>query len=135
MIKEIFHLTEALISWKPGKVKWWNMLKTREECDTYLTHVCRHHCSVEDLVKRKGAFSQHCFHQLWKYSTSTADKISVGWKLLLFSPGSLCYYDVYRCESGRCCTLPLFLTFFISWKNANPLFCHLCHYPCSSYSQ
>ena len=31
----------------------------------------------------------------------------------IFSPGSLCSSDVYRCESGRCCTLPFFLTFFI----------------------
>ena len=28
------------------------MLKRREECDTYLTHVCRHHCSGENPVKR-----------------------------------------------------------------------------------
>ena len=30
----------------------------------------------------------------------------------IFSPGSLCYSDVYRRESGRCHTLPFFLTFF-----------------------
>ena len=29
----------------------------------------------------------------------------------IFSPGSLCYNDVYRLESGRCRTLPFFLTF------------------------
>jgi hypothetical protein len=28
------------------------MLKRREECDTNLTHVYIHHCSVENLVKR-----------------------------------------------------------------------------------
>ena len=28
----------------------------------------------------------------------------------IFSPGSLCYGDVYRCESGRYLTLPFFLT-------------------------
>ena len=28
------------------------MLKRREVCDTYLTHVCRHHCNRESLVKR-----------------------------------------------------------------------------------
>ena len=27
----------------------------------------------------------------------------------IFSLGSLCYSDVYRCESDRCCTLPFFL--------------------------
>ena len=29
----------------------------------------------------------------------------------MFSPGSLRSSDVYRRESGRCCTLPFFLTF------------------------
>jgi len=28
----------------------------------------------------------------------------------IFSLGSLCYPDIYRCESGKCCTLPFFLT-------------------------
>ena len=28
-------------------------LERREECDSYLTHVCRHHCSRENLVKRQ----------------------------------------------------------------------------------
>jgi hypothetical protein len=31
----------------------------------------------------------------------------------IFSPGSLHYSDVYRCESGRCRTLPFFLIIFI----------------------
>jgi hypothetical protein len=31
----------------------------------------------------------------------------------IFSPGSLRSSDVYRCESGRCCTLLFFLMFFI----------------------
>ena len=30
----------------------------------------------------------------------------------IFSPGSLCSSNVYRCESGRCRTLPFFLIFF-----------------------
>ena len=30
----------------------------------------------------------------------------------IFPLGSLRYADVYRHESGRCCTLPFFLTFF-----------------------
>ena len=29
----------------------------------------------------------------------------------IFSSYSLCYSDVYRCESGRCCPRPFFLTF------------------------
>ena len=32
----------------------------------------------------------------------------------IFSPGSLHYRDVYRRESGRCCTLSFFLTFCLS---------------------
>ena len=32
----------------------------------------------------------------------------------IFSLGFFCSSDVYRHESGRCCTLPCFLTFFIS---------------------
>ena len=28
----------------------------------------------------------------------------------IFSLGSLCYIDLYRCESGRCCTLSFFLS-------------------------
>ena len=31
----------------------------------------------------------------------------------VFSPGSLCYADVYGYESSRCCTFPFFSTFFI----------------------
>jgi len=44
-----------------------NILKWREESNTYLTHVCRH-CwkrKISMKVDRIGAFSQHCgFHQL-----------------------------------------------------------------------
>ena len=31
----------------------------------------------------------------------------------IFSPGYLPYYNVYRCESGRCCLFPFFLTLII----------------------
>ena len=40
---------------------------------------------------------------------------------LIFSPGSFCFSDVYRRESGRCRTRPFFLTFyfpFILTKNS-----------------
>ena len=33
--------------------------------------------------------------------------------IFIFSSGTLCYGDVYRCGSGSCCSLPFFLTFFI----------------------
>ena len=32
----------------------------------------------------------------------------------VFSLGSLCYTDVYRCDSGRCHNLPFFLSFQLS---------------------
>ena len=45
-----------------------NILKWREESDTYLPRVCRHHWSRNSPMKIEeitGAFSQHCgFHQL-----------------------------------------------------------------------
>ena len=37
---------------KPGKVNDKRMLQRREECDNYLTHICRHLRSVENPVKR-----------------------------------------------------------------------------------
>ena len=38
-----------------------------------------------------------------------------------FSSGSFCSNDVYRCESGRCCTFPFFLTFFyVLWQGPEP---------------
>ena len=40
------------IKGKTGQVKCQTMLERREECDTYLTHVCRHQCSIENSVKR-----------------------------------------------------------------------------------
>ena len=49
-------------------------------------------------------------------SKSTADESHVLAEIslyLIFSLGSFCPSDVYRHESGRCCTLPFFLTFFI----------------------
>ena len=50
--------------------------------------------------------------------TTTADEShSVGWKLLIFSLWSICYIDVYRGESGRCRTLPFFLTYNVTIIN------------------
>ena len=36
------------------KINWYykNMLKRREECDSYLTHICRRHSSRDSPVKR-----------------------------------------------------------------------------------
>ena len=43
------------------------MLKRREECDTYLTHVCRHCWSKEGLVKRWNIQS---FQQTLRHSSA-----------------------------------------------------------------
>ena len=47
----------------------------------------------------------------------------------IFSPGYVCYCDVYRSESGKCCTLP-FLTFFIKLKRV----CQLQRRNCGEYA-
>ena len=87
------------------------MLKRMEECDTYLTDVCRYQHSIENPVKDKGAFSQHCrFILLLQLLKATL----LAESSFIFSPGSLHYADVYRRESGRCRTLPFFLTFFMT---------------------
>jgi hypothetical protein len=115
------------------------MLKRREESDTYLTHVCRHLNSGDSLEKRlnmrsfqpslwlssavdvyKDWVSLHLCLQLMK-ATVLAESSSY----LIFSPGYLRYWDVNRHESGRCHSLPFFLTFFIIMHHIIPSYCHL----------
>ena len=73
------------------------MFKKKEECDTYLTHVCRHHSSgassTADKLMKATVLAESCLY-------------------FIFPPGSLCSSDVYRHESGRCHTVLFFLTFF-----------------------
>ena len=64
------------------------LIKRREEKDTYLTHVCRHCWSKESMVKRLNIRSFQ--PTLWHSSA------------------------VVVASSGRCCTLPFFLTFLSS---------------------
>ena len=94
------------------------MLKRREECNTYLTHVCRHCWSGENnLVNRQNIeFSANtvAFISCRCRLMSTRDEShSVGWKFYIVPFHQVLSRDVHRCESGRCCTLPFFLTFFI----------------------
>ena len=59
--------------------------------------------------------------QIYLQSISTADEShSVGRKLQLhpFLLWSVCSSDVYRHESGRCCSLPFFLIYFLSNINS-----------------
>ena len=89
------------------------MLNRREECDTYMTHVCRDHYSGGNPEKRKYKI---------ELSANTVAFISYRYSLVLaesslyfiFSPGSLHYADVYRHESRRCRILPFFLRFHLS---------------------
>ena len=60
------------------------------------------------------AFSQYCdFHQVMKVIVLTESPL-----YFIFSPGSLCFSDVYRRESGTCRTLP-FLKIIVS-GNVSP---------------
>ena len=83
------------------------MFKRREEYNTYLTHMCRHHCSGDSPVKRWNISS----FQPTLWLSSPVDVVYVLY--LIFLPGSLPYSDVYRRESGRYHTLYFFSTFFI----------------------
>ena len=54
-----------------------------------------------------------------KLSANTVAFISCKSRVLIFlqfSPDSFCSSDVYRCESGRCCSLPLILKYFLSFN-------------------
>ena len=123
------------------------MLKRREESDIYLTHICRHLHSGDSVEKRRNmrsfqstlwlslaidsgdspekrrkisTFSQKCdFHQLYQLLQATV--LAESSSYFFFSPGYLCYKDVYRRESGRCCSLPFFLKLFIRLQNENNL--------------
>ena len=69
------HTSSCLSSWEVSamldlqyNLNSRDILKWREESDTYLTHVCRHRWSRKILMKldRIGTFNQHCgFHQLY----------------------------------------------------------------------
>ena len=116
------YMSTFSLAWQ--MLPWNKMLKTREYYNTYLTHVRRHHCSRQNLVKWSNI--RRFQPTLWlssaidvdlSQSTCTADESPcVGWNLRTFDlfPGSLCSSDVYRRESGRCCTIPFFLTLFIA---------------------
>ena len=71
------------------------MLKRREECDTYLTHVCRHHCSRESPVKRWNIRSLH--PTLWFSSAVMSTEMSqVG--VTNFPFFNIFYYFIFPCE-------------------------------------
>ena len=74
------------------------MFKRREEFNTYLTHVCRHHHKRLQLMKAPVLAERSILY--------------FPFFIIIFSSGSLHYSDVYRGESGRCCTPPFFLTFY-----------------------
>ena len=95
-----------------------NILKLREESDSYLTHVCRYHWSRQISMKVHGVGTlsqQHGFHQL--YSSTADESHSVGSKLLLHPLSSrfVCCSNVYRRESGRCHSLSFMLIYFLTF--------------------
>ena len=75
------------------------MLKWREECYTYLTHVYRHHWRGESPVKRWNSLCLQLIKAIMFAEISL---------YFIFSPGSLHSSDAYRSESGRCRTFPIF---------------------------
>ena len=83
------------------------ILKRREECDTYLTLICRHDSSGENPVKRSFQPTLIDIH-LMNATVVTESSILY----FIFSQSSLRYCDVYRRESGKYRTLPFFLIFF-----------------------
>ena len=99
--------------------------------------VLRH---LPDSPLNTSAYCRETDEKIKELSASTVAFIScrsrLGWKLLIFSLGSLCYADVYRHESGRCRTLPFFLT-FLSYQSKEDI-CKHCswwvHCSCSSYT-
>ena len=80
---------------------WICILKWREESCTYLTRICKHCWSRKHPVEIEEITG-----------ASTADEShGVGWKLLLFLQFLLDAFRssyVYKCESGRCYSLPSF---------------------------
>ena len=78
------------------------MLKRREKCDTYLTHVCRPLEQREpgEKIKYRG-FSQHCggwklyilsFHRVLSSSAKSTNVCQVGVTLLPFN----IFYQIYN---------------------------------------
>jgi hypothetical protein len=114
----ILNRHQSVMGWQWGKSPWKpssyiqvmikNILKWREESDTYLTCVCRHCWSRKISLRVDGIGAFSC----------TADEShSVGWKLLfhLLSLKSFCSSDVYRRESGMCRSPPFILIYSSKW--------------------
>ena len=92
------------IKGKPGKVKCKKEAKSVTLTSVDITEAER---TRQKIIYR--TFSQHCgFRFRWK------PQYWLKALCIIFSPGSPCSSNVYRCEPGRCRTLPFFLTFL--WK-------------------
>ena len=64
------------------------MLKRREECDTYLTHIYRHHRSAENLVFSQGSLH---YSDLYRRKSGRHHTIPCFFNILL---GFLLYYYI-----------------------------------------
>ena len=80
---------------------------------TYL-YVCVCSNITLEFLKQFQPNLIHLWFKIWQPTHTADESHSVGWKLLfhLLSSSSFCSSDVYRCESGRCCSLPFFLIYF-----------------------
>ena len=60
-------------------------------------------------------FEKKCQEEGRNVTPTWLTSVDIWWRQqCCFSPWSISYVDVYRCESCRCCTLP-FLTYFLSF--------------------
>ena len=98
-------------------------LKGEEECDTYQSHICQHPHTIERL-RWKHRDQELSVNNLAFISCRSRLYFYTWWKpqcwlkapgLNVFTLIFLCCADVYRYESGRCCTLLPFLTYFLSF--------------------
>ena len=91
------------------------MLMRREQSDTCLTHVCKYHWSGESPVTCR-------LLQLMEVTVLAASSL-----YFIFSPGSLRSSNVYKCESGRCRTVPFLLTSLSLWFISQNLLFSIIH--------
>ena len=96
------------------------MLKRREECDTYLPHICIHRWSRKSLVKRWNIMSFQ--PTLWLSSAVDVDCSLY----FIFSQGSFCCSDVCKCESGIALSLLFNIFLELSVLILHCLCCHDC---------
>ena len=96
-----------------------NILKRKEESDTYLTHVCRHHWSRKSSMKymeqELSAYTMAFISCRSRLQLIKATVQAESYFHRLISSSSFCSSDVYRHESGICRSLLFFFKYFLSF--------------------